>query len=57
MMRWKFSSHSHDPRILDLVAAIALVIAVIAVCRYVAENESVTPSATALIEPSQNVHW
>ncbi len=56
-MRWKISPHSHDPRLMDLVAAIVLVLAVITAYRYLTTNTEAPPSATALIEPSQTVHW
>ena len=56
-MRWRISPHSHDPRLMDLLAAVALVIAAVTVCRYLTINTEAPPSATALVEPSQTVHW
>ncbi len=56
-MRWHFSSHGHDPRLIDLVATVALIIAVVAGCEYLKTSTQVQPSASTLIEPSQTVHW
>ena len=33
-MRWKISHHGHDPRQIDLLAVIALIIVIIAAWRY-----------------------
>lgn len=56
-MRWHLSSHDHDPRLIDLVATIALIIAVIAGCEYLKASTQLPPSPTAPIEASQTVHW
>jgi hypothetical protein len=58
-MRWKISHHhhGHDPRQVDLLAAVALLIAIVAACSFIAIFTASTPSDTALIEPSQNVRW
>lgn len=56
-MRWNISSHRHDPRLVDLVAAIALIIVAVGGWRYLTTLTAVPPSATAIIEPSQTVHW
>ena len=55
-MRWKISHHGHDPRQIDLLAVIALIIVIIAAWRYF-EGGSEPPSTTAFIVPSQNAHW
>ena len=55
-MRWKISHGGHDPRQLDLIAALALVIVIVAVCRFVEGNPD-KPSPSALIVPSQSVRW
>jgi hypothetical protein len=59
-MRWKIShkiSHGgHDPRQIDLLAALALVIVIVAACRFFAGNTE-KPSTTAFIVPSQTVRW
>jgi hypothetical protein len=53
-MRWKISHH--DPRLIDLLAALALVIVIVAVWRFF-EPISDAPSSAAFIVPSQNVRW
>jgi hypothetical protein len=55
-MRWKISRHGHDPRQVDLLAVIALVIIIVAAWRYFGEN-SEPPNTTAFIVPSQSTHW
>jgi hypothetical protein len=55
-MRWKISRHGHDPRQVDLLAAIALVIIIVAADGYFSRS-SAPPETTALIEPSQSVRW
>ncbi len=56
-MRWKISHHGHDPRQIDLLAVVLLLIAIIGACRYIADNTASPPSDTALIVPSQTVRW
>jgi hypothetical protein len=59
-MRWKTSHrhhHGHDPRQIDLLAVIALLIVIIAATSYLVEHASSPPDTTAFIEPSQNVRW
>jgi hypothetical protein len=55
-MRWKISPHGHDPRQIDLLAVIALVIIIIAAWRYF-EDRPEPPNTTAFIVPSQSTHW
>jgi hypothetical protein len=56
-MRWKISHHGeHDPRHIDLMAVLALVIVIITACRFISGHQP-PPSTTAFIEPSQSVHW
>lgn len=60
-MRWKISPSkighgSHDPRHLDLIAAVALVIVIVAACRYLSGGYE-PPSTAAFIVPSQSVRW
>jgi hypothetical protein len=55
-MRWKISHRSHDPRQIDLIAIIALLIVIIAAWRFFS-GHSDTPSTTGLIVPSQSVRW
>jgi hypothetical protein len=55
-MRWNFRPSGHDPRQIDLLAALALVIVIVAIDCYFTERSK--PQATsAFIEPSQNVRW
>jgi hypothetical protein len=55
-MRWRISHHGHDPRQIDLLAAIALLIIIVAGYRYLSESPE-PPSSTAFIVPSQSVRW
>jgi hypothetical protein len=55
-MRWKTSHHEHDPRHVDLMAVVALLILIVAAYRFYAGTPS-APAATAFIVPSQTVHW
>jgi hypothetical protein len=54
-MRWKISPSGHDPRQIDLLAALALLIIIVAVCRYFDRPQAAGTSA--LIVPSQSVRW
>jgi hypothetical protein len=56
-MRWK-TSHGghHDPRQIDLVVALALVILIVAACRFISVGND-QPSSPAPIVPSQSVRW
>lgn len=69
-MRWKISRHfpsglglnsgrrgHHDPRIIDLLAIVALLVFVLGSGWYLATSFATPPSTTAFIVPSQNVHW
>jgi hypothetical protein len=55
-MRWKISRQGHDPRQIDLLAVLALVIIIVAAYRYFTRSPEV-PSSTAFIVPSQSVRW
>jgi hypothetical protein len=55
-MRWKISDRGHDPRYIDLLAIFALLIVIVAACRFFTHHSD-APSTTSLIVPSQNVHW
>ena len=55
-MRWKISHLGHDPRQIDLLAVLALLIIIVAGYRYFDGNRE-PPSTTAFIEPSQSVRW
>jgi hypothetical protein len=56
-MRWKISHHGHDPRQIDLLAAVALVIIIISVYSYFERDAAPPPNRAAFIEPSQSVRW
>jgi hypothetical protein len=57
-MRWKLKSHGHDPRQIDLLAVLALILVSLGAFVYVASSASSTPpSTTAFIVPSQSVRW
>jgi len=55
-MRWKISHRGHDPRQVDLVAIFALLVVIVAACRFF-DGSSGAPSTTGLIVPSQSVRW
>lgn len=55
-MRWKISSRGRDPRHIDLIVILALLIVILAACRFYYSSVSDKPS-TALIVPSQTVRW
>jgi hypothetical protein len=54
--RWKISHRGHDPRQIDLIAIFALLIVIVAACRFF-DSRSDTPSTTAFVVPSQSVRW
>ena len=54
-MRWKTGHHEHDPRHIDLIAVFALLILIVAACRFLGRSDP--PATTAFIVPSQSVHW
>jgi hypothetical protein len=55
-MRWKISHHGHDPRQIDLIAIVTLIILIVAAFRFFS-GKSEPPSTAAFIVPSQSVHW
>ena len=63
-MRWKISHQNHgsitawchDPRQIDLVAIVALLIVIVAAFRFYSGNP-MPPSTSAFIVPSQSVRW
>ena len=54
-MRWKPKPSGHDPRQIDLLAVVAMLIVIIAVGHYLTEHPK--PHLTSFVEPSQNVRW
>jgi hypothetical protein len=55
-MRWKISHGGHDPRQIDLIAVLALLVLIAAACWFFS-GRSNPPSTTAFIDPSQSVRW
>jgi hypothetical protein len=55
-MRWKISHHGHDPRQIDLLAILALLVVIAAAWHYF-DGSSQPQSTTAFIVPSQSVRW
>jgi len=55
-MRWKISHRGHDPRQIDLLAILALLVLIVAAWRYL-DGNSQPQSTTAFIVPSQSVRW
>jgi hypothetical protein len=55
-MRWKISHHGHDPRQIDLLAVLALLIVIVTALRYF-DGSPEPQASTAFIEPSQSVRW
>lgn len=54
-MRWNIH-RGHDPRQIDLLTTLLLIILILAAYRFFAETPD-QPSTTAFIVPSQTVHW
>jgi hypothetical protein len=55
-MRWKMKPSGHDPRQIDLLAAVAMLIVIVAVGHYLFEHPK-AHLTSSFIEPSQTVHW
>ena len=55
-MRWKISHGRHDPRQIDLLAVIALLVLIVAGFIYFT-HDTLVPPTTAFIVPSQSVRW
>jgi hypothetical protein len=55
-MRWKIGHGSLDPRHLDLLAALALVIVIVATCTYLSSSYK-PPNTAAFVVPGQSVRW
>jgi hypothetical protein len=55
-LRWKISRHGYDPRRVDLLAVIALLITIVAAWIYFADS-SPPLASSAVIVPSQSVRW
>jgi cell division protein FtsW (lipid II flippase) len=55
-MRWKIQRSGHDPRQIDLLAIVVMIVVVIAVGTYLSEPAR-THRTSSFIEPSQSVRW
>ena len=55
-MRWKIRPNGHDPRQIDLLAIVAMIVIVVAVDHFLTEH-SKTHLTSSFIEPSQTVRW
>ena len=55
-MRLHIDRHHRDPRQVDLVAVIALLVIVFGAICYLS-SPAFVPTTTAFIEPSQTVRW
>lgn len=55
-MRWKIRRDGHDPRQIDLLAVLLILIAIAGAYLYFA-HRSDTASTSAFIVPSQSVRW
>jgi hypothetical protein len=56
-MRLRRSRTGHDPRQIDLLAVMALLVIIVAAWRYFDDSTALPPSTTSYVVPSQNVHW
>lgn len=57
-MRWKISHRGHDPRQIDLIAILALLIIIIIAAFELYNASTVSPPSKAtFIVPSQSVRW
>jgi hypothetical protein len=55
-MRWKFQPSGHDPRQIDLLAIVAILIVIVAVGHFLTEHPK-THLTSSFIVPSQSVRW
>jgi hypothetical protein len=60
-MRWKISHRGHDPRHdprqIDLIAALALVVVIVAALQLFGSDAVTSDSTATFIVPSQSVRW
>jgi hypothetical protein len=54
-MRWKIRQRGHDPRQIDLLAALAILVVIVVIGHYFTQRRP--PVTGAFIEPSQTVRW
>jgi hypothetical protein len=55
-MRWKIQPSGHDPRQIDLVAVLAMLVIIVSIGLYLDEPRK-TQITSSFIEPSQSVRW
>jgi hypothetical protein len=55
-MRWKLRPSGHDPRQIDLLAIVAMILIVIAVGHFLSEPIK-RRGTSSFFEPSQTVRW
>jgi hypothetical protein len=55
-MRWKIQPSGHDPRQIDLLAVLAILVVIVAVGHYLDEPAK-SRLTSSFIEPSQSVRW
>ena len=55
-MRWKIRPSGHDPRQIDLLAVVAMLIVIIAIGHYMSEPAK-SHVTSSFIVPSQSVRW
>lgn len=55
-MRWKPEPSGHDPRQIDLLAVVAILLVIVAIGHFLTEH-SRPRQTSSFIEPSQTVRW
>jgi hypothetical protein len=55
-MRWKIQPGGHDPRQIDLLAVLAILVIIVAVGHYL-DTPRKTQTTSSFVEPSQSVRW
>jgi hypothetical protein len=55
-MRWKIDPSGHDPRQIDLLAVVAMLIVIVAVGHFLTEHPK-PKQTSSFIVPSQSVRW
>ena len=55
-MRWKLQPSGHDPRQIDLLAIVAMILIVLAVGHFLSEPAK-RRGNSSFFEPSQTVRW
>ena len=56
-MRFKISPTGHDPRQIDLLAILALLVIIVSALAYFDDSTTLPANTAAYIVPSQHVHW